>query len=154
MDALCEIVGMPQQNNRTSDSSNNGAVYLKSGWQGAETRAEEFEMMFKQPEMQMLKLLSIICDKLADFSFDPIDIEVKFTRRQYEDLLSKSQTLVTLLNSKYVHPKCAYAASGLFTDAEDAYRMGMEFQQKYGETFTEEPKTEEVVTEDEPSSNG
>lgn len=150
VDAICEIVGMPQQNNRTSDSSNNGAVYLKSGWQGAETRAEEFEMMFKQPEMQMLRILSIICDKLADFSFDPIDIDIKFTRRQYEDLLSKSQTLVTLLNSKYVHPKCAYAASGLFTDSEDAYRMGMDFQEEVNRQ-TESEFNEEV---NEPSANG
>lgn len=156
VDALCEIVGMPQQNNRTSDSSNNGAVYLKSGWQGAETRAQEFEMMFKMPEMQMLTIVSIICDKLGDFSFDPIDIDIKFTRRQYEDLLSKSQTLVTLLNSKYVHPKCAYTASGLFTDAEDAYRMGMEFQKGVEESMPEEPEPEEevIIENDEPSSNG
>ena len=125
---VLQIVGMPSQSDgNSSDSSNNGAVVLKNGWQGAETRAEEFEAMFQEPENEMLRVVEVLCDGLSDFSFDPADIEVKFTRRNYENILSKSQTLTTMLGNDKIHPKCAYEASGLFIDVEDAYQMGIEW---------------------------
>ena len=131
---VLQIVGMPSQSDgNSSDSSNNGAVVLKNGWQGAETRAEEFEAMFAEPEGQMLEVVSVLCSGLSDFSFDPADIEVKFTRRNYDNILSKSQTLTTMLANDKIHPKNAYEASGLFVDTEDAYQNGMmwyEEQQK------------------------
>ena len=131
-DTVLQIVGMPSQSNgNTSDSSNNGAVILRNGWQGAETRAEEFEAMFHEPETEMLHVVSVLCNGLADFSFDPMDVEVKFTRRNYENILSKSQTLITMLANDKIHPKSAYEASGLFIDVEDAYQMGMEWYEAH-----------------------
>ena len=146
--AVLQIVGVPSQSaTGTSDSSNNGAVVLKNGWQGAETRAQDFEAMFQMPEQEMLQLVSIICDGLSDLSFDPTDIEVKFTRRNYENILSKSQTLVSMLASDKVHPKCAYEASGLFVDVEEAYKLGMEWLEQQRKLQAEQ---QEQVTEDEP----
>ena len=125
---VLQIVGMPSQSDgNTSDSSNNGAVVLRNGWQGAETRAEDFEAMFKLPETEMLQVVSVICDGLADFAFDPSDVDIKFTRHSYDNLLSKSQTLTTMLASDKIHPRCAYEASGLFTDTEEAYQMGIKW---------------------------
>lgn len=130
--SVLQIVGVPSQGDgNTGDSSNNGAIVLKNGWQGAETRAEAFEAMYQQPEMEMLNVVSIICGKIRDgFVFDPADVEVKFTRRNYENILSKSQTLVTMLAQDKIHPKSAYEASGLFIDVEEAYRLGMEWYEK------------------------
>lgn len=126
LDAIYEIAGIPSQSNgRTSDSSNNGAVILKNGWQGAETRAQDYEQMFRKPEQKTLELVSLICRALSDLDFDPFDVEPKFTRRNYEDLLSKSQTLVSMLGNDKIHPQCAYEASGLFVDTQEAYNMGM-----------------------------
>ena len=128
---VLQIVGMPSQSNgNSSDSSNNGAVVLKNGWQGAETRAQDFESMFYEPEIEMLQVVAVLCEGLADFSFDPTAIGVKFTRRNYENILSKSQTLITMLANDKVHPQKAYEASGLFVDTEEAYRMGMEWYEK------------------------
>ena len=138
---VLQIVGMPSQSDgNTSDSSNNGAVVLKNGWQGAETRAEEFEAMFQEPENDMLHVVAILCDGLADFSFDPADIDIKFTRRNYENILSKSQTLTTMLGNDKIHPKCAYEASGLFVDVEDAYQMGMEWFELAQKRMAEQAK--------------
>lgn len=125
---VLQIVGMPSQSDgNTGDSSNNGAVILKNGWQGAETRAQDFEAEFKLPEMEMLNVVSVLCKgiKNGGFNFDPSTIDVKFTRHSYDNLLSKSQTLVTMLGNDKIHPKCAYEASGLFTDTEEAYLLGM-----------------------------
>ena len=135
VDAINEIVGMPSQGNgSTGDSSNNGAVILKNGWQGAETRAQDFEMMFSEPEQRTLALVAEICNALkTGMNLDPTKIEIKFTRRNYEDLLTKSQTLVTMLNNEKIHPQCAYEACGLFVDTQDAYNMGMDWYQKHME---------------------
>ena len=135
---VLQIVGMPSQSDgNTSDSSNNGAVVLKNGWQGAETRAQDFEAMFRLPETEMLNVVAVLCEGLADFSFNPADVDIKFTRHSYDNLLSKSQTLTTMLASDKIHPKCAYEASGLFTDTEEAVQLGMAW---YEQAKAEEQK--------------
>lgn len=126
-----EIVGMPSQGDaNTADSSNNGAVILKNGWQGAETRAEGYEAMFYEPERQFLRIIANIVDSQGVLEFDPDEVDIKFTRRNYEDIVSKSQTLVALLNAPYVHPRWAYEASNLFVDSEDAVIAGLQWQEE------------------------
>ena len=149
--SVLQIVGMPSQSAAgTSDSSNNGAVILKNGWQGAETRAQDFEAEFELPEMEMLQVVSVICDILKNgkYAFDPSEIEVKFTRRNYEDIISKSQTLVTMLNNDKVHPQKAYEASGLFPDTEEAYQMGMEWFREHGEAEPQQIQPKQVVVDE------
>lgn len=150
--AVLQIVGVPSQSaSGTSDSSNNGAVVLKNGWEGAETRAQDFEAMFKGPEQQMLRLVSVICNALSSITFDPSDVDVKFTRRNYENILSKSQTLTTMLSNDKVHPKCAYEASGLFVDTEEAYLLGMKWFEEMNRKRAEQEaqQKEAPVTVDE-----
>ena len=145
---VLQIVGVPSQSSAgTSDSSNNGAVVLKNGWEGAETRAQDFETMFKLPEIETLQVVSILCKGIADIAFDPANIEVKFTRRNYENLLSKSQTLTTMLGNDKIHPKCAYEASGLFVDTEEAYLQGMAW---YKQQKAEAEKKQEQILQQKP----
>lgn len=149
--SVLQIVGMPSQSSAgTSDSSNNGAIVLKNGWQGAETRAQDFEAEFELPEMEMLQVVSVICGTMKDgkFGFDPMDIEVKFTRRNYEDILSKSQTLTTMLGNDKIHPQKAYEASGLFTDPEEAYQMGMAWFGEHGEKNPQQNQPRTVVVDE------
>ena len=139
LDMIREIVGLPSQGNgRTGDSSNNGAVILKNGWQGAETRAEDFEAMFYEPERTFLQIVSAIASMEGVLEFDPDDVDIRFTRRNYEDILAKSQTLVTLLGCDLVHPAKAYEASGLFVDSEEAFQMGESWaKEKQRESITD-----------------
>lgn len=155
--SVLQIVGVPSQSaSGTSDSSNNGAVVLKNGWQGAETRAQDFEAMFQLPEQEMLRVVSVICAGLSDLTFEPSDLDVKFTRRNYENILSKSQTLTTMLANDKVHPKCAYEASGLFVDTEEAYQLGMQWFEEQNKRIAEstapapdQAETDQEVTADE-----
>ena len=150
IDAINEIAGIPSQGNgSTGDSSNNGAVILKNGWQGAETRAQDFEAMFSEPEQRTLEIVTDICRRLSDLDLNADDIMPKFTRRNYEDLLSKSQTLVTILSNDKIHPQSAYEACGLFIDTQDAYNMGMAWYQEHGDTTQ---TTNEVTTDEEHSA--
>ena len=126
--AILSICGLPSMSDgSTSDSSNNGAVILKNGWQGAETRAKDSELMFKRSEKEILKLVLKLCDGLADLKVKLKDIDMKFTRRNYDNIQSKSQVLVTMLQQNKIHPQLAFTHCGMFSDPESAYSMSMTY---------------------------
>lgn len=136
---VLSIVGMPSTSDgNTSDSSNNGAVILKNGWQGAESLAKASEVLMKKSEKMFLKILCDIARTYKQFDVAPKDIDIRFTRRNYENILSKSQTLITMLNSGKIHPKLAFEYSGMFTDPELAYKMSEEYISEQSEKEQEE----------------
>ena len=143
--AILSICGLPSMSDgNTSDSSNNGAVILKNGWQGAETRAKDSEMMFKRSEKEVLKLVLKLCDGLADLKLKLKDIDIKFTRRNYDNIQSKSQVLVAMLQQPKIHPLLAFTHCGLFSDPESAYTMSNEYYEEQLE------KWEPVEVDDSP----
>jgi len=95
---VLQIVGMPSQGNaNTSDSSNNGAVIMKNGWWHAEARALETQGMWKEAETIFLKVALKICNETNTLTGLRIsDLEPKFWRQSYEDLLVKTQSFSTL----------------------------------------------------------
>ena len=146
--AILSICGLPSMSDgSTSDSSNNGAVILKNGWQGAETRAKDSEMMFKRSEKEVLKLVLKLCDGLADLRLKLKDIDIKFTRRNYDNIQSKSQVLVAMLQQPKVHPLLAFTHCGMFSDPESAYTMSNAY---YEEQMA---KWEPVEVDDNPDVN-
>ena len=147
--AILSICGLPSMSDgSTSDSSNNGAVILKNGWQGAETRAKDSELMFKRSEKDMLRLVLKLCDGLAGLKLKLTDIEPKFTRRNYDNIQSKSQVLVSMLQQPKIHPLLAFTHCGLFCDPEGAYKMSDAYYVEQME------KWEPVEVEDNPDSEG
>lgn len=95
---ILQIVGMPSQGDGNgSDSSNNGAIILKNGWWYAESRMLETQNMWKASETEFLRIVLKICDDtnvLTDLKIS--DLEPKFWRQSYEDLLVKTQSFSTL----------------------------------------------------------
>ncbi len=125
-----EICGIPSMSNgETSDSSNNGAVIMRQGWGQAEAKAKNSEEMFKLSERKFLKLVLAICQGNTGTlkALYPQDIQIRFTRRNYEDIQTKSQVLVTMLNNDKIDPKLAFEHSGLFVDSDRAYVQSMEY---------------------------
>ena len=49
------------------------------------------------------------------------DIDIKFSRRNYDNIQTKSQVLVSMLNNPKIHPELAYQHCGLFVDPSSAY---------------------------------
>lgn len=134
------IVGMPSQGTGASDSSNNGAVILKNGWQSAEARAKKSEAMWRESEIEAIRVMLRICRDLTDMNIIVSDITVKFTRRNYADMATKSQVLVSLLNCSKVAPIDAYTICGLFADPEEACSRGLKYYEENGK------KEEEIKT--------
>lgn len=114
------ICGMPSQGNaNSSDSSNNGAVIMKNGWQNAEARAKETEGMWKESETEFLKIILKICNQTDAFNLKISEIEQKFCRRSYQDLLTQTQSF-TMLIAANVPPILAFTISGIVVDPESA----------------------------------
>jgi SPP1 family phage portal protein len=138
-ETILTICAVPSQSmSKQSDSSNNGAVILKNGWQSAEARAKDTELMFKQSEKVFLKLVLRISDTLGKMPLKVSDIEIRFTRRNYENIQSKAQVLCEMLASDKIHPKLAFSSCNLFPDAELAYTMSMEYWEERKKMALEE----------------
>ena len=95
---VLEIVGMPAQGSaNTGDSSNNGAVIMRNGWWHAEGRALQTQNMWKKAETEFLKVVLKICaDTNVLTGLKISDLEPRFWRQSYEDLLVKTQSFSTL----------------------------------------------------------
>ena len=126
------ICGMPNRNGGNSTSDTGAAVIMRDGWSLAESRAKDSELMFKKSEYEMLKLVLRILRDSEGVSKDLTNLKLKnlsmqFTRRNYENIQSKAQVLVSMLQQNKIHPRLAFATSGAFTDPESAYQMSMEY---------------------------
>ena len=129
--AVLTICGMPNRNGGSSTSDTGAAVLLRDGWSLAEARAKDSENIFKKSEKKMLKLVLRICRDLSDIDLRLKDIDMKFTRRNYEAIQSKAQVLVTMLQQPKIHPLLAFSHCGMFTDPESAYTMSMEYYEEH-----------------------
>lgn len=157
--AILTICGIPNRNGGSSTSDNGIAVVYRDGWEAAETRAKDYELMFKKSEKQMLKTLLKICREFDPELYDLRlkDIDIKFTRRNYENIQSKAQVLISMLQEPKVHPLTAYETCGLFTDPENAYTLGMKYydeQMNKWEPVAVDEAGEEVTEDENVPSNG
>lgn len=130
--AILTICGMPNRNGGSSTSDTGAAVVLRDGWSLAEARAKDSELMFKKSEKKVLKLVLKICRDIDGTPSEVSnlklkDIELQFTRRNYEAIQSKSQVLVSMLQQEKIHPRLAFESSGLFIDPERAYSISMKY---------------------------
>lgn len=128
--AVLTICGIPNRNGGSSTSDTGAAVLLRDGWSLAEARAKDSENIFKKSEKKMLKLVLRICRELGGINLRLKDIDMKFTRRNYEAIQSKSQVLVSMLQQTKIHPLLAFSHCGMFTDPESAYTMSMAYYEE------------------------
>lgn len=153
--AILTICGMPNRNGGTSTSDTGAAVVLRDGWSLAEARAKDSELMFKKSEKKVLRLVLKICRDIDGTPSEVSnlrlkDIELQFTRRNYEAIQSKSQVLVSMLQQPKIHPRLAFESSGLFIDPERAYSISMAYYEEQMEKSaddTEDNKDDTDVVE-------
>ena len=129
------ICGIPNRNGGSSTSDTGSAVLLRDGWSLAESRAKDSELMFKKAEKNVLKLVLKICRDSAGTPTEVCslrlkDIELSFTRRNYDNIQSKAQVLVQMLQQPKIHPRLAFAHCGMFSNVEDAYAMSMKYAEE------------------------
>lgn len=121
------ICGMPNRNGGSSTSDTGSAVVLRDGWSDAETRAKDTELTFCLSEKRFLAIAIRFVNNFRDLNVRLADVGIKFTRRNYENILAKAQVLTTLLGSGKVHPRLAFEISGLWADPDLAYMVSEEY---------------------------
>lgn len=114
----------------TSTSDTGAAVFLRDGWSHCEARARDTELLFKRSEKEFLKLVLKIIRSARDFNLSLSEIECKFTRRQNDNLLAKSQALLQLLQAG-LEPGLAIATVGLVNDPMDAAKQSELYLSKW-----------------------
>lgn len=127
---VLEIVGMPNRNGGTSTSDTGAAVIVRDGWSTAEARAKSDEANFKRSEREFLKIALSIIKRSGGLSLMLKDVDIKFTRHNYDNIQSKSQVLVSMLNNSHIHPALAFEHCGLFSDPQSAFNMSEAYYQE------------------------
>lgn len=149
------ICGMPNRNGGSSTSDTGSAVIMRDGWESAEAQMKSVENEFKLSEKEFLKLILRILKDTDGTKLHVKDCTIKFTRRHYDNLQTKSQVLTTLLNNPKIHPELAFVSSGLFVDPESAYLQSKQWweenQKKAEEAFQNEVQGNDKKT---PGSTG
>ena len=87
----------------------------------------------------------------------PNQIDIRFTRRNYENIQLKAQVLTEMLNNDMIDPKLAFEHCGMFPDAEVAYLQSEAYYKKKLAERTSELlriRQEEVNAAKEESVNG
>ena len=119
--AVLTICGVPNRNGGSSTSDTGVATIVRDGWSAAEGRAKTIETSFKESEKLSLKLdLRILRDTVGT-RLRLSDIDIHFTRRNYENIASKAQVLTQMLSNGKIHPELAFQHCGMFADPESAY---------------------------------
>ena len=127
---VLEIVGMPNRNGGTSTSDTGAAVIVRDRWSTAEARAKSDEANFKRSEREFLKIALSIIKRSGGLSLMLKDVDIKFTRHNYDNIQSKSQVLVSMLNNSHIHPALAFEHCGLFSDPQSAFNMSEAYYQE------------------------
>lgn len=137
------ICGMPSTTKGgTSTSDTGSAVILRDGWQQAEARARDTELMFKKAEKQFLKLVLRICRDSGGPDLRLADVEIKFSRRNTDNLLTKTQALLHMLEA-HIEPGVSIATCGLWSDPVDVAAQSKEYLKQW-----EPAVTDKTVRED------
>lgn len=127
--AVLTICGMPNRNGGTSTSDTGSAVIMRDGWSAAEARAKDSELIFKRSEKEFLKLVLRICRDLGGLSLKLSALEIRFTRRNYENIAQKVTVLTQMLACDKLAPELAFTTCGAFSDPQVAYRMSLPYIQ-------------------------
>ena len=151
------ICGMPNRNGGSSTSDTGSAVIMRDGWSAAEARAKDSELMFKKSERIFLKVVLNICRTLADMDLKICNVEIRFTRRNYENILQKAQVLDLMLKNNKIHQRLAFEHCGLFVDSDLAYTLSAEYaeeqEQKAQELFEQQQRMKQEGNDDDSGNN-
>lgn len=154
LQSILTICGVPNRNGGSSTSDTGSAVILRDGWEAAEARAKATEEIFKCSEKETLKIVLRILRDTVDTKLRLTDIVTHFTRRNYDNIASKSQVLVSMLNNPKIHPELAFTYSGMFIDPESAYLQSKSYWEENERKAKEALDEAENNGEEAPAENG
>ena len=91
-------------------------------------------------------MIIFIANDLRNMGLKLSDIEIRFTRRNYENIQEKAQVLTMMLANDKIHPELAFKHCGLFTDPNLAYILSKEYEEE--QTRKTEQSLQDFVQEE------
>ena len=128
LDVIYHIVGMPNRSKSGGGDTGTAIVY-RNGWEETASKIQDVELTFKESEKQFLRVIIHYTQILTrgKNKLKVSDIEIKFTRKNYENTYQKAQILDMLLKNNKIAPRLAFVSCGLFSDPEGAYQESQEY---------------------------
>lgn len=130
IDAVIDITGMPDRDSGASGGDTGSAILLRSGWEIADAKSKRIEIQFKKSEHQLLELVYKIAEILNIKNISNDFVEIRFTRRNYENIQVKAQVLTTMLDNGKIAPELAFTHCGMFSDPLLAYEVSKPYIDK------------------------
>ena len=131
LNAIRTIASLPNTSDNSYSGGDNGlAVVYRNGWEGAYESAMGDQKNIDRPEYTAIRLMLEICEGTGKLSIPIKAINIDYTRQHYENMATKSQVLIAMLNNDKIHPKVAYEVSGLFYDPNKKFLEGMEWYEE------------------------
>jgi SPP1 family phage portal protein len=115
------ICGVPNRNGGSSTSDTGVATIFRDGWEMAESHMKSVEEEYKDADQRVLRMILRILRDTVGTTLKLWDVVPKFSRRNYDNLQTKTQVLTTMLSNPKIHPRLAFVHCGLFLDPESAY---------------------------------
>lgn len=141
---VCSVPGREQ-----SSGGNTGAATEMGagGWRKAQYSAERIISAWQKGDREMYRIALAILDRDKNTppelkGLKPTDLQTKFTLSKSNNLLTKTQGLLNLLQAG-VAPRIAYREVDLFADAEQVYEESKPYIEKMMES--KKPAEEKAV---------
>lgn len=121
---ILQITGTPARGKSTGGNTGQ-AIVLSNGWTIAETAAKNTEIVFKDSEVEFLKVILRILerDKNVDAEMKSLrlsDVDIKFSRNKTDSLLVKVQALQGQLDAG-IDPLTAIKTCDLYSDPQQVF---------------------------------
>jgi SPP1 family phage portal protein len=128
---LDTLVGIPSRENRGGGGGDTGqAVELRDGWADLEIVARNKEAIFKRAEQRALKIIINILNAKQGYKLPVLDVDIKFTRNKNHNLLVKTQSYETLLNTRSLTPSDCLTIVDLVSDVNEYATRGQAYWDK------------------------
>ena len=125
---LDTLVGIPSRDNRGGSGGDTGqAVELRDGWADLEIVARNKEAVFKKSEKMALRIILYILNVKGMMKLTLRDVDIKFSRNKNHNLLVKTQSYQTLIQTQTLTPSDALTIVDLVSDVNEFATRGEEY---------------------------
>ena len=148
LQAIRTIASLPNTSESSSGGDNGLAVVYRNGWEGAYEAAMGHQKNIDRPEYMAIKLMLEICERTGKLTLPIRYINIDYTRQHYENMATKAQVLIAMLNNEKIDPAVAYETSGLFYDPNKKWEQGKAWMEsELGKVSNEESRIETETEE-------
>ena len=131
---ILEVCSCPGREQSSGGNTGAATELGAGGWRKAQYSAERIISAWQKGDREMyriaLAILKMNSKTPAELrKLNPTDLETKFTLSKSNDLLTKTQGLLNMMQAG-VHPRIAYREVGVFSDPEQVYEESRETAEK------------------------